>query len=342
MTRAAPSAGVAGGARHLGEGVYQLATDYPEVCNAPLWTYLIVDDDHFALIDPGVRSTPGATLISAVQGLGLSLDGAQTLLATHGHPDHSGGLTEWKAAAPGARIAAPLADAPWVESFEKQWVQFWDDYPGTLDLSDERADYEALCVPEPRVDDLLRDGDVVEVGGRRLRVVETRGHTWGHCAYFEEATGFLFTGDAVQGRGILSSDGGTSICPMYVNVVEMRAGLRRLRDLPFTMLCPAHAEPVAHGPGLALLDRSLAFIDEVEVLARELVIERGESPLVTSDLCERVAALVGAKNPLAPQVVTTARAHLYALAREGLLDAAWWRRDRAASTDVSHHGTHDR
>ena len=327
------------GARHLGAGVYQLATDYPEVCNAPLWTYLIRDADSFALIDPGVKSTPGATLFSAVRELGLDLDGAQTLLATHGHPDHSGGLTEWRAAAPGASIAAPLADAPWVESFEKQWVQFWDDYPGTLDLSAERHDYEELCVPEPRVDELLRDGDVVAVGGRWLRAVETRGHTWGHCAYFEEATGFLFTGDAVQGRGVRSSDGDTMFCPMYLNVVEMRAGLRRLRDLPFTMLCPAHAEPKGREDGLALLDASLAFIDDVDALTRSFVDERGDGPVITGELCARIAALVGAKNPLAPQVVTTARAHLYVLAREGRLDAAWLSRDVATSFPA-HHGAH--
>ena len=43
--------------RELGNGVYQLPTDYPEVCNAPLWTYLVADGDRFALIDPGITST---------------------------------------------------------------------------------------------------------------------------------------------------------------------------------------------------------------------------------------------------------------------------------------------
>ena len=55
----------------------------------------------------------------------------------------------------------------------------------------------------------------------------------------------------------------------------------------------------------------------------------------------RIAALVGAKNPLAPQVVTTARAHLYQLAREGLLEAAWLVRDVTAEVNVSHHRAHD-
>ena len=134
--------------------------------------------------------------------------------------------------------------------------------------------------------------DVVDVGARRLRVVETRGHTWGHCAYFEEATGFLFTGDAVQGRGVRSSDGDTMFCPMYLNVPEMRAGLRRLLELPFTMLCPAHAEPLEREAGLALLERSLGFIEDVDALSRDLLAERGGDPVVTSELCARIAALV--------------------------------------------------
>ena len=310
--------------RQLGDGVFQLATDYPEVCNAPLWTYLVRDEDHYALIDPGVKSTPGATLFGAVQLLGLAMEGAQTLLATHGHPDHSGGLNSWKTAAPGATVASPLADASWIESFEKQWVQFWDDYPGTLDLTNERSSYETLCVPEPQVELLLRDGDEVTVGRRSLKVVETRGHTWGHCAYFEETSGFLFTGDAVQGRGVPSSDGDTVFCPMYVDVREMRAGLRRLRGLPFTMLCPAHSEPVGYDAGLSLIDESLAFIDDVDAMARELVDGRRGRSILASELCSRIANLVGSKNLLAPQVVTTARAHLYLLAREGLLEAAWF------------------
>ena len=34
--------------RELGNGIYQLPTDYPEVCNAPLWTYLVADGDRLA------------------------------------------------------------------------------------------------------------------------------------------------------------------------------------------------------------------------------------------------------------------------------------------------------
>jgi glyoxylase-like metal-dependent hydrolase (beta-lactamase superfamily II) len=317
------SRGGASGPIDLGDGVYQLPTDYPEVCNAPLWTYLLLDRGKFALIDPGIRSTMGATLEGALRELGLESDGLDLLLATHGHPDHSGGQSSWAVGAPAARIAAPLVDAPWVESFDRQWARFWDDYPGTLDLSSSRDFLASLCVPEPTVDLLLRDGDSLRIGDRVLEVVETRGHTWGHCAYFDRGSATLFTGDAAQGRGIASCDGETVFVPLYVDVAEARSGLRRLLALPFERLCPAHVPPMSREEGLRFLLESLDFIDEVDVLAREMVSKRAPAPVLTSELAIRISELTGTNPPLTPQSVPTARAHLYALAREGLLEAAW-------------------
>ena len=307
----------------LGDGIYQLPTDYPEVCNAPLWSYWITSGDRFALIDPGVRSTFGATLAGAIDALGLDVANTDLLLATHGHPDHSGGQSSWQDDAPKARIGAPLVDAPWVESFDRQWTQFWDDYPGVIDNVPSREFLASLCVPEPTVDLLLRDGDEVAIGSRRLNTVETRGHSWGHCAYFDLDSRALFTGDAVQGHGILASDGTTVFAPLYVDVAEARWGLRRLLELPFDRLCPAHAEPMDRDGGLAFLHESLAFIDEAEELTRTMVEHAAPSPLLTRDLANALGSLVGANPSLTPQTAPTARAHLYQLAREGVLDAAW-------------------
>ena len=192
------------------------------MCNAPLWTYLLAGTGRFGLVDPGIASTREATLTAAIQQAGFAPGQADILLATHGHPDHSGGQGTWRGVAPAARIAAPLEDTAWVESFDKQWTRFWDDYPGVMDLRDTRDFLAGLCRPEPRVDVLLRDGDTVTVGARPLSVVETRGHTWGHCAYFDPASGVLFTGDAVQGHGTPSCDGTSVFAPLYLDVEEAR------------------------------------------------------------------------------------------------------------------------
>ncbi len=314
---------VRGELEDLGSGVYKLPTDYPEVCNAPLWTYLVREGDRFALVDPGVASTMEATLQRSVAHLGLRLENVEVVAATHGHPDHSGGQFSWQHAAPAAKIAAPLAETRWIESFDRQWVEFWDDYPGTMDLTGERESYEALCTPEPSVDLMLRDGDDLALGGRSISVIETRGHTWGHCAYYDERSGALFTGDAVQGRGTRSADGDSVFAPMYVDVADARWGLRRLLESPFTWLCPAHASPLRRDDGIAFLHQSLAFIDEMDRLTRDYVIECAGGPLTTRALAERIGETVGTHPPVSPQTVVTARAHLYALAREGLLEAAW-------------------
>jgi len=310
-------------ARDLGKGVYQLPTDYPQVCNAPLWTYLVSEDDVFALIDPGVRSTRAATLDGAVRQVGFDPSRVDLLVATHGHPDHSGGQSSWTGTTPSVRIAAPLADVPWVESFDHQWVRFWDDYPGTLDLRDNRDFLASLCVPEPRVSVLLRDGDTLTVGDRVLDVVETRGHTWGHCALFDRVSGALFTGDAVQGGGTASADGQSVFAPLYLDVGDMRRGLSRLVDLPFDWLCPAHAPAMQREEGLAFLEASLKFIEAADAIARELVEKPGREPVTTRALATRLGEAIGTKPPVSPQTVATARAHLYDLAREGLLEAAW-------------------
>ena len=319
--------------RDLGDGMYQLPTDYPEVCNAPLWTYLLADGDKFALIDPGIRSTLGATLDAGVREVGFDPSNADLLVATHGHPDHSGGQSSWVGTAPFARIAAPLADTPWVESFDRQWTRFWDDYPGTLDLSGSRDFLASLCVPEPRVGVLLRDGDTVAVGQRVLDVIETRGHTWGHCALFDRASKALFTGDAVQGMGIPSCDGQSVFAPLYVDVTDARWGLSRLLEVPFESLCPAHVPAMDRPRGLDFLRQSLGFIDLADAIARQMV-ENGGPAVTTRELARRIGEEVGTDPPLSPQTVATARAHLYDLAREGLLEAAWVPTRQKENNDV--------
>src|SRR5258706_14343000 len=91
--------------RDLGNGIYQLPTDYPEVCNAPLWTYLLADGDRFGLVDPGIASTLEATLAGAIQAVGFTAGHAGVQLATRRHPGHSWRPGPWGRGGPGGRRA---------------------------------------------------------------------------------------------------------------------------------------------------------------------------------------------------------------------------------------------
>ena len=179
-----------------------------------------------------------------------------------------------------------------------------------------------MCGGAVRIDRLLRDGDVIELGDHRLRVIQTRGHSRGHVAYLDEATGCLFSGDVVQGHGTGTSSGGDTIAPMYQDVGDYRTGLRRLLETPFEHLCAAHKDATDTASGRALIEASLAFVDEADAVVRAAV-AGNDGAIPTREVAARIGALAGCATGVTMQTVTVAVAHLTELAREGLIEETW-------------------
>lgn len=44
---------------------------------------------------------------------------------------------------------------------------------------------------------IVKDNDIIDIGGREIRVVHTPGHSPGHICLYEEEKGFLYTGDLI-------------------------------------------------------------------------------------------------------------------------------------------------
>jgi len=127
-----------------------------------------------ALVDPGGDVE---TLLEAVEQAGVRLD---KLLLTHAHLDHVGGARQL-ALDLGLPIHGPEeGDAFWLDALPEQARMFG--FPPS----------EAF-----RPDHWLHDGDSVELGDLRLRVIHCPGHTPGHVVFFEPESRHAFVGDVL-------------------------------------------------------------------------------------------------------------------------------------------------
>ena len=127
-----------------------------------------------ALIDPGGDID---VLLAAVKQEGVELE---SILVTHGHLDHVGGVAELA-----EKLALPIigpqqADEFWIQNLPEQVRVFG--FPHSDSFTPTRW---------------LNDGDTVKVGEEVLQVIHCPGHTPGHVVYFSETARVAWVGDVL-------------------------------------------------------------------------------------------------------------------------------------------------
>jgi len=80
---------------------------------------------------------------------------------------------------------------------------------------------------------ILKDNDVIDIGGRTLQVLHTPGHSPGHMCFFEKERGYLFTGDLVYKDTLFAYYPSTDP-EAYLKSIE------RVAVLPVKRVFPAH------------------------------------------------------------------------------------------------------
>jgi glyoxylase-like metal-dependent hydrolase (beta-lactamase superfamily II) len=177
------------------------------------------------LIDTGTGVAPLSPLLAR-----LAPDRIIALV-THAHYDHAGGAHEFAdvRAHPleGAILAAPTPES----TLWRGWL---------TDEAFARKPHPEFAMADYRIapvasSSAILEGDVIDLGDRRLRILHVPGHTPDLLAVFEEETRLLFTSDAVY-------DG-----PMFFDLpgsdrAAAARSMARLAGLGAGMVHPGHFE----------------------------------------------------------------------------------------------------
>jgi len=187
-------------------------------------SYLILGQERAILLDTGMGIGDIHRLVSEMT------DKPVTVVNSHYHWDHVADNHRFSRIAIHASEAHLLQQDPLQETLQEAMraENFWGPVPPHFDP----ADYD---IRPSRANQLLEDGEFLELGGRRLQVLHTPGHSPGSICLWSEEEGLLFTGDTVYAG------------PLYVQLensdfLTYYESMKRLADLApsLRLVLPGH------------------------------------------------------------------------------------------------------
>jgi len=190
--------------------------------------YLVEGKSKALLIDTGIGMGDLAKFVHTLTSLPV------TVVNTHGHPDHAGGNYQFKT------VAAHAADFEMMKFFTSkdylkssaQRTLAGTPIPGTVSI----ADIESSQPAELKA---VKQGDVFDLGERKLEVVEVPGHTKGSICLLDAANKLIFTGDNDNSLVWLFLKDCTPL-DVYLQTLEKL----QARNTEYDKILPGHGVPL--------------------------------------------------------------------------------------------------
>jgi metallo-beta-lactamase class B len=188
-------------------------------------SYLITTPKGHILIDAGFEETV-PQIRQNVAKLGFKLEDVKILLINHAHYDHSGGLARLKQLT-GARLFASPPDAPVLEDGGKSDFRFGGD--------------SNFAFAPVKVDKILKNGEIIELGGTALMTLFTFGHTKGATSWKMNVTENKRKYTVVFASSLTTLDYALADNPKYPSVAaDFTNTFTALKKIPADVLLSSH------------------------------------------------------------------------------------------------------
>lgn len=185
-------------------------------------SYLLLGTERAILIDTGLGVSDIRRVVETLTSLPV------LVVTTHIHWDHIGGHGRFPHFA--------------VHEAEQQWIS--DSFPLPQGAVIQNLTHGSCVFPKDFDPDqyqifqgspshLLREGDVLELGGRSLQVIHTPGHSPGHCCFYEPGRKYLYSGDLIY-RGCLD------VFYPTTDPLEFYQSIQKICNLDITRILPGH------------------------------------------------------------------------------------------------------
>jgi flavorubredoxin len=227
----------------IADGIYRLSTYVPEIAPPAGFTFnqFLIAADEPLLFHTGPRAM--FPLVAEAVAKVVPVESVRWITFGHVESDECGSMNMWLAAAPNSQVAH-----------------------GGLGCM---VSLDDMCDRPPRP---LEDGEVIDLGGKRVRHIDTPHvpHGWEARVLFEETTGTLLCGDLFSHLGgqdvalttddlvdpaVAAEDIFRSSC-MAPDTADV---MRRLGDLAPTTLAVMHGSSFSGDGGKALYDLADAY-----------------------------------------------------------------------------------
>ena len=230
--------------------------------------FLIRGEERNLLIDAGLNEPEYEALLRAdLQELGVTMENTD-IFVTHMHTDHSGLLNSL--VTPSTKVYALKTEADTINQlcFDQYWrIAYYKYVQEGLPMDYQRyLDSHPNCayMTKTPVDfTVLKEGDIISIGGYNFRTIIFPGHSAGHTSLYDEEKKLLIGGDVILSDVppiLFFEENLSDPLGSYLDSME------RLKEMDIDMILACHAES-----GFDVAARAQELEDYYETLCGRIV-----------------------------------------------------------------------